>query len=144
MSKESARKLIADAWIAAVDAANLTYPIEYQNLPFEQPEKGPWGRYTLGMGTTEPAALGTQGAKMDRTPFFVTVQVFIPINEGTLPAYATEAAMALMNYRKLRSPDGKTVVHLRTASLSQGTEQDGLTGFNVTIQGHFDTHQGTA
>lgn len=139
MKHEAARALIMSAWKAVFDASALkaTFPVEYQNQTFSKPASGPWGRLTLLTADTEPASLG---AKHSRTPFVLTLQVFLPAKAGTLIAYQAADVMIGLDGVVTRSPDKKVVVHFRTAGLAPGPEEDGLEAFAVTIRGHHDIY----
>lgn len=143
MSHEAARRMIAQAWkdVWVPGPLSTTVPIEYQNQKFSKPQSGPWGRYTLLPGETNPAALGVNGAKIDRTPFFLTIQVFIPEEGGTSVAFQVSDILANLNTQQRLSDDRKTVVSFYSAGLTPGAAEDGVDAFNVTIQGQWDSYQ---
>ncbi len=146
MSHDLARSTVAAAWKAVWDASSVAdLPVEFQNQPFKRPQNVPWGRYTLLPGETEPAALGAEGLKMERTPFVLIVQVFHPEDTGTRKAYQASDAMRGLNYSRHRQdyPGGFVVVNFNTSGLTPGVAEDGLDAFNVTISGHWDSYQAT-
>lgn len=137
MSHEAAREMIAEAWKQAWVASGLTFPVEIQNHAFKRPPNATWGRYTYLPGETEPAALGIS---IERTPFALILQIFLPENTGTKDATLAADALRPLNGAVRRSPDGKVVVNFRTVGLTPGTTEDGVEAFNVTIRGHHDIY----
>lgn len=142
MSHEAARQLITSTVKDVLDASSLATKslVEWPLLPFTRPTNPPWHKFNLIPGDTEPAALGD---RMERTPFVVTIQTFFPDEStgGTKPVWDLADVLRSMNYAVARSPDGKTVVNFRTwGSPQEFPAQNGLTPFNVTVRGHFDTY----
>lgn len=139
MSHEAARNLILTAWQAAWNSPSPgLFPVEFENLKFKRPTSGPWGRLSINPGETTPIAPGT---KDSRTPFILVLQVFIPENGGTLPAYRAADVLKTLNHHVASVGDPvTTVVHFYSVGINQAPKEDGLTGFNVTIPGYFDSH----
>jgi hypothetical protein len=137
MSHEAARAQIMTSWQTAWTAAALAYPVEHDNQPFTRPDKAPWCRLTLLPGETVPKAIGTAGG--ERTVFVLSLQVFLPDDEGTLPAYKAADAMRRLNRVQAKNQAGTAIVNIQTASIADAGKFSQIRQFNVTIAGHYDT-----
>ncbi len=138
----TAAQLITQAWKTAWEAGTLkaAMPVEYKNRRFQQPTDSAWARFTFLQGKTEPAALGQ---KRERTPFFITLQVFIPKGKGSKQARQAADITTALNYQVLTSNDRTITAHFQTASMEDGPEETGFASFNVTISGHYDSTRTT-
>lgn len=76
------------------------YPVDWENVPFEQPEDGKWVRFSIKFGESNQASLGRN--PMERIVGLVFLQFFHPRNVGTrtLRGAIGEAA-DLFRYRSL-------------------------------------------
>lgn len=135
----TAAEEIKRAWLAAWNAGPLdAMPVEHENLRFQQPSTGPWGRLTLVTGDTEPAAIGTGAGRLERTPFVLFMQVFMPENTGT--KIARQAADAMRALDRMSIQKDALTVNFRTAGLTPAPNPSntGLVAYNVQIAGQYD------
>lgn len=128
------------AWLFAWQASPLSasIPVEHQNHRFARPTAGAWGRLSLATGETSPASIGTGAGALERTPFILTLQVFLPENTGTRLAAMAADAMRSMNRMSINK-DGLTL-NFDTVSLAPAPNpgNTGLEAFNATISGQYD------
>ncbi len=67
------------------DLISTTLPVHYDNVDFEIPNDGSrWCRFSILEGDSQQVAMG--GSKRVRTPGVITIEIFIPINEGNQEA----------------------------------------------------------
>lgn len=131
---------------ALLSAGIPSASIEWPNLRFKQPETGPWWRVTILFGESQPAALGPQ--KLNRTPFSVVVQVFMPTGTGVTASDTTADELGQWNNttNKATDPASGTVAHVkfRVASAPVFVQAaDGFEQYNVTLPGYFDIEPGS-
>jgi hypothetical protein len=128
------------------------FPIEGRNRRGKRPTSGPWGRITLGFGTRNAVSIGgASGANnRKRTPFVLTLQIFVPEHEGEAAAFLiAEQIMGPLDLLASNLTDipstTRLSVNFQTASFEPvgkvGGEDEGASGteqFNSSISGHFD------
>lgn len=147
-ARESIMQEFVTAWNAsAFGPTNDNEPIGYENMPFEQPETGRFFKLYLLPGNTEPAAIGP--AKLNRTPFALMLQCFIPEREGSIKAWEAADIMAELDYKTGYATHiaSDTRIHykFRTAGSVQSIGKDGpWAQFNVSILGVYDAEPGTS
>tara|TARA_R110000803_G_scaffold209965_3_gene280589 strand:- start:17944 stop:18405 length:462 start_codon:yes stop_codon:yes gene_type:complete len=144
---ETARKEIISQVKAALDAESIT-AVEWPSMRFEQPEGLPWYRVTIQQGQSNPAALGPQ--KLNRSPFVIFLQVFLPIENltGDSAAYVAADALGSLNNTDATRTDGPTgtraAVKFRVTSAPSFVTKDGaFEQHNVTLPGYYDITPGT-
>lgn len=126
-------RVFQQAWTSG-SLAGLS--IDYQNHPFKQPTSA-WGRLTISCGKTTPQALGGPSRKVTRTPFILTLQLFIPINEGTKAAAAAADIMAKLDHTSTGS--STVTVRFETAGWEQvAKDESSFVPFNISIAGTYD------
>lgn len=86
---EEARNILSNfartEWESATTAAGFSgAPLSYDNLDFDPPN-APWGRLSVKHNEMSRASLGSATALFRRTGM-LSLQIFIPIGLGTLPA----------------------------------------------------------
>lgn len=136
----TAAEEIKRAWLTAWQAGPLLYalPVEHENQRFTQPATGPWGRLTLVTGETEPAAIGNGQGRLERTPFVLFLQVFMPENTGT--KVARQAADIMRALDRMSIQKDALTVNFRTTGLTPAPNpaNTGLTAYNVQLPGQYD------
>jgi len=144
---ETARKEIMTRVKAALDAEAIT-AVEWPGMRFEQPKAQPWYRVGIQAGQAQPAALGPQ--KLNRTPFVVFLQIFLPIENalGNAAAYEAADAIGALNNTNQTRTDGtsgtRADVKFRVASAPNFVGKDGtFIQYNVELPGYYDAHPGT-
>lgn len=130
---ENTRKL---ATAAFQTAWNNLYPIQWPGK--EQPEtSNTWARFTIADGEKTNAAIG---GLLKRSPIIFGVQLRVPMNEGTKPAYAAGDAIApALENKNFLSDDQKTTLKTRVISVKRIGEKNGFQIFTVTINAISDT-----
>ena len=143
---ETARREILSRVKAVLDAESIT-AVEWPSLRFKQPTRSQWYRVTIQQGQANAAALGPQ--KLNRTPFVVFLQVFIPIeNEtGDAAAYTAADALGALNNTDATRTDGPTGtrarVTFRVTSAPSFSGKDGsFEQHNITLPGYYDVTPG--
>jgi hypothetical protein len=131
------------------------FPIEAPNRRFKKPASGPWGRLTLQFGERVQVSIGGSLGRKNRrrTPFVLTLQIFVPENAGESVAY--DIAEQIMGPLDVVTDGVLTIVPgnswrvdtiFETSSLIQvgkaaGDDDEGAAGvsqLNASISGHFD------
>lgn len=137
MSLTAARALTLSVWEEKWKNHPIgNLPLEIENREFKRPKDADWGRLTLALGETTSIAVGSD---VERTPFVVTLQYFIPEGKGTLNAY--DARDVLKALRNISRRDGQIVVKYNDVSLVGPLPVvDGFASFNVTARGYFDIY----
>lgn len=135
----TAAEEIKRAWLTAWNAGPLSaLPVEHENLRFQQPSSGPWGRLTLVTGDTEPAAIGSGAGRLERTAFVLFLQIFMPENTGT--KIARQAADVMRSLDRLSIHQPGLTINFRTAGYTPAPNpaNTGLAAYNVQIPGQYD------
>jgi hypothetical protein len=130
---------IKRAWLFAWNAGTLSsIPVEHANQRFQQPKNGPWGRLTLQTGKTTPAAIGGQMGKLDRTPFILSLQMFLPENSGT--SIAQQAADCLKLLDRATINHDNLAINFDTAGYEAAPNpaNTGIVAYNCEISGFYD------
>ena len=142
------RKAVFAEFEAALAAAPnySAIAIDAPNRRFQKPLNDPWVRVALNPGTRAPAALGSSGQKLNRFPFILALQVFVPENNGEKIAFeiADELLGPLEYQTAIGTVDGtRHNIHFETASIGTGfraasDSDEGAASFwqlNATISG---------
>lgn len=138
MNHETATAEIMRLWkLASLSGALATLPTEYENRRFKRPDAGPWGRLTLRKAQSTPRNIG-DGLRVERTPFVLYLQIFIPEGEGTRVAEQAHDRLKILNYQATYTPG--CAVFLEVASMEAVPEPagSGFVSFNCSIPGHYD------
>lgn len=136
---------------SATYPTDAEFPIEIRNRRFKKPASGPWGRLTLTFGSRIPISVGGSGGKANlrRTPFILTLQIFVPEHDGEKVAFnIADEILGGMDFESDLRSSGGTKVHTicETATLNAvgkaaGDDDEGAAGmeqFNAVLPGHFD------
>lgn len=120
----------------ALAAETISEPIEYPNIRFNQPESGAWMRLTIVPGRTNPTAVGGASQRRRRTVAVVTVQVFIPEQEGTDRAYEIcDALSRQLDYKREGTNDvpnnERLVINYRTFGITPAATNKGFSQHNL-------------
>jgi Bacteriophage related domain of unknown function len=126
------KRLFGLAWMAGPIPA---LPIEHENHRFKAPDDAPYGRLTLAKGNTTQMTLGGKGTRVDRTPFILNLQVFIPENKGTRIADQAFDAMTLLNGQCTHEEN--LTVNLQAATSATSSADKGV-AFLISIVGYYD------
>lgn len=127
------KRLFGLAWLQAGPLASMK--IEHENHRFKAPDDAPWGRLTLAKGATTQISLGGKGTRVDRTPFVLNLQVFIPENKGTRVADDAFDVMNKLNGQTVQ--EGTLTVNLQTATSNTSSADKGA-AFLISIVGYYD------
>ncbi len=131
-----ANETIKRCWLLAWQAGPLSaMPIEHENHRFKAPTDTPWGRLTLTRGDTSKVSLGGPTVKIERTPFILNLQVFIPENQGTRAADNAADAMAALN--DFTASETNLTVNFKTVGIGSSSADKGA-AFLITIPGQYD------
>jgi hypothetical protein len=150
-TNELMRTAIVTSFKTVWDASQLgpagdDLAIEWPNQKFEQPASGPWFRFEMIMGTTEPIAIGQ---RQERTPFVLMLQCFLPDGTGSTLAFQAADVLGELDYQVSVFTDVPTgsKVHLkyRTAgSASRISKMNSMVQYNVSTRGQADAEPGTS
>lgn len=136
MTHIAATAMIFQHWTFAWAAGELpAMPVEFDNMKFKQPDAATWGRLTLTRGDSTQIALGGPGIAVERTPFILNLQVFIPENQGTRDR--DKAADAMRKLNRVTGAAAGLVVNFYTASIGNSQAEIG-SGSLITIGGYYD------
>lgn len=132
MSFETTRAAITARFKSAWITASL--PVAYENQPAPNID-GPWGRFTVIQGDTDPMQIGGSST---RGTGFIFLQVFLPLNTGTKKATdCADAFAAIFDRASFRS--GTTHVACLTTGMADVGERAGWTQKNIRVQFRRDT-----
>jgi hypothetical protein len=136
MSHELADETIKQMWLTAWAAGPLAdLKIEHENHRFKEPTALAWGRLTLTTGKTTPQAIGGPTNKLDRTPFFLNLQIFIPETKGSKIAKQAHDAMSALNYQS--SNIGNLTINFSTTEKTTSTADKGTAAL-IIASGYYD------
>ncbi len=132
MSFETTRQMIAEH---LGTLPSFGFPIEWEGGKTVARKEGPWGRWSILQGTTEPAIIGpghTRGTGV------LYLQVFIPKEQGTKAAMNAADNLARIDRRQLRR--GNTIVTFDTTGIINAGEAEGFVQKNVACNFTRDTY----
>lgn len=135
----AASQMIMQNWVFAWNAGSLfAMPVEHENMKFKPPTDAPWGRLTLTRGDSSQMALGGPAVQVERTPFILNLQIFIPENQGTRARDQAADAMKKLNKTSDSSfASSSLVVNFHTTSISTIQAEKGA-GFLIATAGYYD------
>lgn len=134
MNHTTAAEEIKRAWHTAwIGSPLASMPVEQDNLPFKQPKGQPWGRLSILQGETSKVALGPP---MNRTPFVLQLQVFLPEHTGTRTATKAADALAVLNGLTTRAAG--LIVRFGEASIARANDDGGAAAWLATLPGTYD------
>jgi hypothetical protein len=124
------RKAVESQFKTWWDANGGGVPVQWDEVPFNQPASGIWVRFTLIDGEGFQASLGS--TPLEKQPGVVVIGVFTPKNNGTKAArdLADKAGQA-MRYKQL--VEGTVTVHMFAPYTTRGPLQESHLQLNVTV-----------
>lgn len=124
------RKLIEVHFNTEWTAVGGSVPIEWEEVPFNQPASGTWIRVSIRDGQGFQASIGSK--RLEKQPGVVMIGVFVPKNDGTgkIRGIADKAGQAL-RYRQLT--DGSVTVSFEAPFVTRGPEQETHLQLNVNV-----------
>jgi hypothetical protein len=127
---EPIRKLVEGQFKTWWDANGGGVPIQWDEVPFNQPASGTWVRFSLIDGQGFQASIGSK--ILEKQPGVAMIGIFTPKNQGTKPArdLADKAGKAL---RYQRLTDGTVTVALEAPYATRGPTQEDHLHLNVTV-----------
>lgn len=133
MSYETARKLITTKFHTDWDVDDLV--VVYENQP--EPDKdGPWGRFSVAFGNTNPATIGNQG--FVRGIGIANLQIWIPESQGTIKfTQCGDLFAAIFDIVVLR--ESPVTVHFQTSQMAPGGSTAGYIQRLLRIPFRFDS-----
>lgn len=76
-------------------------PVQYDNIPFKQPENGPWGAFTFRQNPAQQKTIGRHFVV--RTTGFIQIDITVPEDTGlTTGRKIADAAADIFAYRKFK------------------------------------------
>jgi hypothetical protein len=100
------RKLVEDNVLSAVSQHAPSYPVQLDNIPFEQPKGGYWVSLCIKTGDSQRRSIGSD-LFIERTPGFVQIDVTIPKDKGH--AEVEKLAHKLADSLAYRKPSRGTI-----------------------------------
>tara|TARA_R110000772_G_scaffold99619_1_gene199510 strand:- start:477 stop:944 length:468 start_codon:yes stop_codon:yes gene_type:complete len=148
MSIEATRSSISTAIQTAITSNGYSSEtIEWPNSrKGGQPVDGRWWRITILTGQRQPVTIGGAGQRKTRTPFVVTIQLFLPEKGGTKVAYEIATKLGLgtdgLDYQATAavtdtsiSPNQRVHLNWQTLGIEAVGLQEGHFQFNLNISG---------
>ena len=122
------RKLIESRFKTWWDANGGGIPVEWDGVPFDQPEGKVWVRLVLLPGQGIQASIGSR--KLEKQPGVAVVSIFTEKNSGTKTAYdlADKAAEA---FRFQQLTGGTVVVAMEAPYVTRGNPADEFFTINL-------------